>query len=769
MHTSEWEEPRPSSRRLLSEQLHRAAPALLDDWLDRVRNKTAAGGLPDVQEGPDHLPLLLDAFTADFEELADRHADSTVRGRAEDYALARIEASIDLVDCLRELHELRAATTLWWWREHAPTADVRELVLLGRALDELTTRVVDAYAATRVRVLASLDRLASVVLDQISVDDAMRQLLRIVVDGVPTLDTASVFLVEGERLTLRATVGFRDAEVGSFSLRFGEGFAGRVAAARAPRFTASAATDPEVKSPLLRRRGVRALHGVPLISHGQLVGVATFGSLREDAFSKSTVQLLAALAARAADVIAHELAQAERARLLAEIEESRERLRTVVQRAPVGLAILDGESLVVKEANPAFVELASVGHPDENLVGRRFDGRCATILIGAAPVQHNGSESGAIAAFLDITEQRRLAVELERQRAELGAVVDAIADALVVADRRGKVVRLNRAAEAVLGLTSAELSESVARRAELLGLSRPDGARLDPAQIPIARALRGEIVSGELLRMISPRDGTALYLSVSAAPIRLPTGEVEGAVATFLDVTRLQQMREQMEDMLRMLGHDLRAPLASVLLHAQLLERTAKSDEVTKRARQIATSAKRMSAMIDDLVELTRAESGGMKLDLQPVRLREFAIDVVDRLAGARDERRIRVEVPEDLPTLRADPARLERVLVNLLDNALKYSPSDAPVVVSAYRGDDFVRLQVTDRGAGIPPEDLPHLFERYYRAERARRGRVEGIGLGLYITRLLTEAHGARIAVESEVGRGTTFTVTFPSAPTTR
>jgi len=171
-----------------------------------------------------------------------------------------------------------------------------------------------------------------------------------------------------------------------------------------------------------------------------------------------------------------------------------------------------------------------------------------------------------------------------------------------------------------------------------------------------------------------------------------------------------------------------------------------------------------MNAMIQDLVDMTRLESGQLALTLQAVDLHAYLANLLSRTETLLDYARIRVELPPGLPAVRADYNRLERIVINLLSNALKYSPPGTPVTVRAQQEAGMVRVSVTDEGAGIPPEEQPNLFQRYYRAQSTRAAE-EGIGLGLYITKLLVEAHGGRVWVESAMGKGSTFSFTLPTA----
>ncbi len=149
-----------------------------------------------------------------------------------------------------------------------------------------------------------------------------------------------------------------------------------------------------------------------------------------------------------------------------------------------------------------------------------------------------------------------------------------------------------------------------------------------------------------------------------------------------------------------------------------------------------------------------------MRLNLQPLVLSAYLPEFLTRNATALANDRILLEVPDDLPPVPADEARLERVLLNLLSNAQKYSAPETPIYLRVRQGSELT-VAVIDQGLGIHPDDLPHLFERFYRARSERR--AEGIGLGLYITRLLVEAHGGQIEVESALGKGSTFRFTLP------
>ena len=357
--------------------------------------------------------------------------------------------------------------------------------------------------------------------------------------------------------------------------------------------------------------------------------------------------------------------------------------------------------------------------------------------------------------------------EEERRASELDAALGAIRDGLVILGPHDEVIRMNQAAEHLAGLTREQWRRvPPAMGSEIIVAEAPDGRPLALEETPRYRAEHGEEVLGFPMALRRP-DGSRRIVLTGAGPIRDAEGRITGAVVNWADVTDLVELQAQREDILRAVSHDLRNPLAAVLGQAQILERRLARegrDRERQSAAAINDSAQRMNTMIQDLVDAARSEAGQIELQRQPVDLRSFTLDLKRRLAASLDTARIAVEIPEGLPAASADPERLGRIMTNLWSNALKYSAAGTPVTVTAEWRDGEVITSVTDRGPGIPAEDLPRLFQRYFRTERAKDAR-EGLGLGLYITRRLVEAHGGRIWVESEVGRGSTFSFSLPVA----
>ena len=400
------------------------------------------------------------------------------------------------------------------------------------------------------------------------------------------------------------------------------------------------------------------------------------------------------------------------------------------------------------------------------------------LSVRAAPIRTaEGQLLGGVSLLADITAQRDLAEEraellareraaredAEREAARLGALLTSMREGVVVLDAAGNVLLRNQAA-----VETGVVEERVGNihHCRQMRLLRVDGTPVPFAEWPLSRVLRGEPISEEEY-ILEGSDGSRRYVVFGGGAIHGEAGEVSMAVVTCRDVSSLRQLEAAREAYIHAISHDLRNPLTAVLGHAQLLGHVLRQKalvDAAKSAEAIERSARRMAAMLGDLVESARLESGQVRLNCQPLDLRQHLQDLKDRLAGAMPTERITLVASEDVPSVLADVDRLERVLGNLLSNALKYSPGDTPVVVELARRGSEVVVTVSDRGPGIAPEELPHLFERYYRARRARQSR-DGLGLGLYIAKGLIEAHGGRIWVESEVGKGSAFSFTLPVA----
>jgi PAS domain S-box-containing protein len=366
---------------------------------------------------------------------------------------------------------------------------------------------------------------------------------------------------------------------------------------------------------------------------------------------------------------------------------------------------------------------------------------------------------------MDITERKRAEQEQERLLAELDATISAIADAVVIYHPDGTILRMNPAAERMLCYRPEDWEKPLRERTTELQLEAPDGSPVDVVAI-MTRVLGGEVITGRLLKLRGP-NRSHRWISASAAPIRTAEGELLGIVGTASDVTSLRSLQEQRDLYIHTISHDLRIPLTVITGHAFLLaeglEQESGKEALHLSLKEIQKAIGRMTRMIEDLVDSARLEGGDIPLQRQPCSLAAVLAGIPHSPGSNLMGERLELDVPAGLPAIWADPERLERILLNLISNAFKYSPAESPVTVRARQRDAEVEVAVSDAGPGIAHADQPHIFERFYRPAGLRRS--DSVGLGLYITRMLVEAHGGRIWVKSEPGEGSTFLFTLPCA----
>jgi len=394
-------------------------------------------------------------------------------------------------------------------------------------------------------------------------------------------------------------------------------------------------------------------------------------------------------------------------------------------------------------------------------------GQEVEILISASPLQQDQAVWGVVSYWHDITEREQLLREVQEHAVQLDASLNSIADGVIIFAPDSTIERINPTGERLTGFHVGMSAKPTEPGLVIPGMQTAEGQLVPLESMPVIRALHGETVRGELLVFQPPLVPRTVWVSISAAPLQLPDGERLGAVVTITDITLLHVLQEQLKLYLHMISHDLNNPLAVIKGHIDLLAGALPplhpEADVLFSVGAIQRSAQRMQVMIQDLTDAARWEGGQLELKYEPIVLRPYLLDVLQRNAEVLDTERIRLEISADLAAVSADANRLERIFINLLSNALKYSDPGTPVLVRARQADHEVDVSITDQGKGIEPEDLPHLFERFYRAISARK--AEGIGLGLYITRVLVEAHGGHIRVESELGKGSTFSFTLPIA----
>jgi two-component system phosphate regulon sensor histidine kinase PhoR len=256
-------------------------------------------------------------------------------------------------------------------------------------------------------------------------------------------------------------------------------------------------------------------------------------------------------------------------------------------------------------------------------------------------------------------------------------------------------------------------------------------------------------------------------LEVSAMPLKDDVDATNGVVVLFHDITQRKQVDEMRKDFVANVSHELRTPLSILRGYIETLRDNPDTSpkELARILEVMERHSKRLGFLVDDLLTLAQLESINPNLQLSGVSLEKLFGNVVRDWERKFTEKRLKVivDLGEDPPALRADETRLQEILYNLLDNAVKYSHEGGEIRLQALRNGEEVSLSVSDNGIGIGKEDLPRIFERFYRADKARSRALGGTGLGLSIVKHIVQLHGGRVEAESEPGEGTTIRIVFP------
>jgi two-component system, NtrC family, sensor histidine kinase KinB len=389
------------------------------------------------------------------------------------------------------------------------------------------------------------------------------------------------------------------------------------------------------------------------------------------------------------------------------------------------------------------------------------DLKARAVISGSDEIAQLAKEFNAMADHVAAYRQSSLGELLEAQNAAQ-ATIDSLPDPVLVMSLSGHVQQVNRAAETLLGV-QADMADQAFAKVQ------------DPVREVISR-VREHVLGGrgayvpkgleEAVRL-STREGERHFLP-RGTPVYSEQGGVVGAAIVLQDVTRLLRFDELKNDLVATVAHEFRTPLTSVRMAIHLCTEEALGPLTPKQAEVLFAAredCERLQNTVDELLDLSRIQSGRIELRKELVGIEEVVTAAVEVHRPLAKERGIdlQTDVYSSVATIFADSERIQLVLVNLLSNALHYTPSGGSIVVRASPAGTTTRFEVKDSGPGIPREYQQAIFEKYFRMPGAPRG---GAGLGLYIAREMVQAHGGEIGVESEVGRGATFWFTVPNNP---
>lgn len=272
-----------------------------------------------------------------------------------------------------------------------------------------------------------------------------------------------------------------------------------------------------------------------------------------------------------------------------------------------------------------------------------------------------------------------------------------------------------------------------------------------------------EVLSGKISTRDAHSSKTGRVYEIIDMPLKNTDGSIS-KLAVFHDITERKKVEQLKDEFIGMVSHELKTPLTVIIgALSTAMDARVPAEEVRALFGDAVMHAGILASLVDNLLELSRHQSGRLVVHTQPTDLGEITRSVLQKLRGKSAIHHLLVDFPETLPPAVAEPLRLERILYNLVDNAIKYSPDGGEVRVSARHEGDFVVVSVTDQGPGISHDDQARLFQSFERLGVMVKGAIQGTGLGLRVCRILVEAHGGKIWVESAKGKGSTFLFTLP------
>jgi PAS domain S-box-containing protein len=353
---------------------------------------------------------------------------------------------------------------------------------------------------------------------------------------------------------------------------------------------------------------------------------------------------------------------------------------------------------------------------------------------------------------------------LREQSRQLESILHFSGDGIVTVDAALRITGFNPAMETmtawrvrnVLGQFYYDVLRPRDRKGDPLGLERD----------PLVQALAtGRTVADREIVLLA-RDGQRVDVSVTAAAVRSPQGQPISGVLNVRDITRSVEAEELRSTFVSVVSHELQTPIAIIKAYAGTLRRddtTWDADTLRGGLAAVEDEADRLDHLVGNLLYASRIQAGGLQMDPTAMDMAEVVRGAVRRFVARSPEVDVRVRFPRSMPAVLADRERIQEVVLNLLDNAVKYSPRGQRIRVTGKVEDNTVTVSVSDKGQGIPLREQERIFERFQRLEGADVRRTQGAGLGLYICRAIVEAHGGRLWVQSELGQGSKFSFSLP------
>jgi len=395
---------------------------------------------------------------------------------------------------------------------------------------------------------------------------------------------------------------------------------------------------------------------------------------------------------------------------------------------------------------------------------------------------HSKDELGELAqAFNQMTEELKTKLQTATEdRNEMRAILSSVIEGVIAIDKDERVILFNSALEKMFNLNKGKVMGKffweIIRNNELNNLLKEamNKGKLQTKELTLFLPEERIFQAHALPIKGEPRSSS---FTNSLSEEERGKEDISGVVAVLHDITEIKRLERVRIEFVANVSHELRTPLTSIRGFVETLKDGAINDPKNSRKflNIIETHTEKLNNLINDLLELSKIESRELKMNFQPINLRELTEEVVANLKGVieRKELEVVVDIPFDFPQVEVDSEKIKQVLGNLLDNAIKFTPplragagftpQNGRICIRAVDKGKDIQIEVSDTGIGIPREHLPRLFERFYRVDKARSRELGGTGLGLSIVKHIIQAHGGKIGVESEFGKGSKFFFTLP------
>ncbi|NDJ33487.1 MAG: GAF domain-containing protein [Chloroflexi bacterium] len=399
-----------------------------------------------------------------------------------------------------------------------------------------------------------------------------------------------------------------------------------------------------------------------------------------------------------------------------------------------------------------------------------------TELIGVVFIfrpQGNLFTSNDIRLLQSFADQAAIAVQNARlyeqvatEKRRLNALLLHSADGIMILNPDRSVESVNIALADILGLGPSCQFDKMHHDTLIRWAQREPGPELADAMAEGWPTTEQSVlyVEGELRRFCN--HGETLSVGMTYAPLLDERGDLRNIIVNVRDITKFKEAERAKSTFISVISHELKTPVAIIRGYAETLSRDDVQWEngiLRSGLDVIMDETEKLADLIEDLLDVSRAEAGRLKLQIADVNLCHLVEQVARRFQTQTHMHDVVVDLPPEPAVIRADERRLDRVLSNLVSNALKYSPNGGTVTLGVQPLEDGVNLYVSDEGVGIAPDQIDLIFDPFYRVDNSSTRETEGVGLGLHIVRHIVNAHGGRIAIDSELGEGTTFTIWLP------